>query len=159
MNRTYSSSSARDGGFTLVELMVTMLVAAILLSIAIPTYTSQQQHARRTDARSAALDMSGREERYFSVTNTYSQTPTDLGYTGAFPLNVGNYYQINVTATAPTVGPPATPWAYLITVTPATGSSQVKDTTCASFTVNQIGQHKSTDSSSADSTATCWAGN
>ncbi len=148
-------TSGAPDGFTLVELIVTMLVASILLAVAVPTYTSQIRSSRRTDARSAVLDLAGREERYLSVNTAYSTTPSDLGYTGSFPQSIGSgYYQVSVTATAATA---TTPPAF---TAPATaGGKQTADTSCASFTVNHLGQHTAQDSGGSDSTATCWAGN
>jgi len=43
-------------GFTLIELVVTMVIIAILAAIAIPSYTSYVRKGRRTDAKSALLD-------------------------------------------------------------------------------------------------------
>ncbi|HHZ88190.1 MAG TPA: prepilin-type N-terminal cleavage/methylation domain-containing protein, partial [Chromatiaceae bacterium] len=37
-------------GFTLIELMVTIVIVAILASIAIPSYTGQIQKSRRAEA-------------------------------------------------------------------------------------------------------------
>jgi type IV pilus assembly protein PilE len=153
--RTRCNSFARLRGFTLVELMVTVVVASILFAIAIPTYTSQVQKSRRTDARSALLDLAGREERFLSVSANYTQTATQLGYS-AFPQTIGNgYYQVKVDAPDPAftgTGP-----SFVATATAIGG--QAKDTACATLTVDQIGQHKSKDSSSADTSTTCWAGN
>ena len=69
-------------GFTLIELMITVAVVAILGSIAMASYTSQIQKSRRTDARSAVMDLAGREEKLFSTVNAYSGTASDLGYGG-----------------------------------------------------------------------------
>lgn len=63
-----------DRGFTLIELMVTALVIAILIAIAIPTYLGLAQRARDKDAQSVvrnaltaarevATDHDGRFER------------------------------------------------------------------------------------------------
>ncbi len=140
-------------GFTLVELLVTMVVLAILAAIAIPAYTSQIQKSRRTDARTALLDLAGREERFFSVNNAYSQVTTDLGYVGAFPQTVGSgYYSVNVTVPDPNYA--GTGPSYVITATPV--GTQTGDTTCASFSVNQIGKQSSTNSGGTDSSSTCW---
>jgi type IV pilus assembly protein PilE len=149
--RTNCNSFAKLGGFTLVELMITVVVASILVAIAVPTYTNQVQKARRTDAKSALLDLAGREERFLSVSSAYTTTATQLGYT-AFPQTIGNgYYNINVALTA---GPPA---GFLATATAI--NSQVNDTACATMTVDQFGQHKSADANANDTSTTCWAGN
>ena len=73
-------------GFTLVELMVVVVIATILLSIAVPSYMSQVRQSRRTEAKTAVLDLASREERYFSTNGSiYSVTPADLGYVGPLP--------------------------------------------------------------------------
>ncbi len=147
---------ARMRGFTLIELMVTIVIASILLSIAVPSYMYEVRKSRRTDARNAVLDLAGREERYLSTSGVYSQTTTDLGYTGAFPQTVGSgYYNITVAVTAPNAAttPPTLP-GYVVTAT-AIGT-QVNDTSCATFTINQIGQEAAASSTGTNTTTTCW---
>jgi type IV pilus assembly protein PilE len=150
---------AKGRGFTLIELMIAIVIASVLLAIAIPSWSGQVRKSRRTDAKNAVLDLAGREERYMSTANIYSQTTTDLGYSGAFPQAVGSgYYNINVTATAanPAATPPV-PAGYVVTAT-ALGT-QTKDTACASFSINQIGLQSSTDINnvvSSGAASTCW---
>jgi len=142
------------GGYTLIELMVTIVILGVLASVAIPAYTAQVRKSRRTDARAAVLDIAGREERLFSTTSAYSSTPSDIGYGAAvatFPITVGDgYYAVNVTAAA---GPPA---AFTVTATPVAGKGQDKDAQCASFTVDQTGKQTALDSRGTDATSTCW---
>ena len=102
------------------------------------------------------LDIAGREERFFSVANNYSQLPADVGYPGAWPQVVGaGYYSVNVTVPDPAfvaaggVGP-----SFVITATAI--NQQLADTPCASFSVNQLGKQSSVNSANADSTAICW---
>src|SRR5882724_1198978 len=94
----------RRSGFTLIELMITVVVAAILASVALPAYNTQIRKSRRTEARTALLDLAGRAERMYSTSNSYFGTtsagqllPPDLGYTGPWPITVGSgYYQISL---------------------------------------------------------------
>jgi len=146
-------------GFTLIELVVAMLIAAILAAVAIPAYSNYVRKSHRTDAKNALLDMASLEERFFSTNNTYSQSFADLGYgSAASAINVGsNYYSVaqpSVTAatppTATTVGLPAT---YSITATAI--NDQLKDTSCRTFTVTSGGVQSATDSSGNPAT-TCW---
>ena len=153
---TTIQTSRRSGGFTLVELMVVILVAAILLSIAVPTYQTQIRHSRRTEARTALLDLANREERYFSVNNSYTTSQQALGYgttTTTFQaVSVGSgYYTVTITVTAgdPTTSPVTQP-GYSITATAVGG--QANDTACATFTVDQTG----TQSSTTAPASTCW---
>jgi type IV pilus assembly protein PilE len=146
-----SSVPGKSAGFTLIELMVTIVIGTILLTIAIPSYMSEIRKSRRTDARNAVLDAATREERYFSTANVYTQLAANLGYGAAFPPTVGSgYYTLGVVAGTAANGTST----YVITAT-ATGS-QVKDTACASFSVNQIGQQSALTSGAVDSTTTCW---
>lgn len=147
-------SSRRIGGFTLVELMIACVVLAIIVAIAVPSYQAQVRKSRRADARNAILDLAGREEKYLSIANSYSQTPSDVGYAGAnFPITVNNgYYQVTVVVPDPNQAPGIT--SYLITATYF--GPQVTDTDCAQFSVNQLGQQAALNSAGAPNTATCW---
>jgi type IV pilus assembly protein PilE len=150
MASTHKSRKRVPLGFTLIELMIVVAIVGILATIAATLYSLQVQKSRRTDARTAVLDLAGREERFFSVANSYSQNPADVGYPGAFPQNVGSgYYSINVVAG---VGPPP---SYIITATAI--NQQLADTPCASFSIDQLGHQSSLDSGGVDSTATCWS--
>jgi type IV pilus assembly protein PilE len=75
-----SAGSRRYKGFTLIELIIAMVIAAVLAAIAIPAYSNYVRKARRADAKSALLDLASLEERYYSTQNAYSATATDLGY-------------------------------------------------------------------------------
>jgi type IV pilus assembly protein PilE len=140
-----------EAGFTLVELMVTIVIGTILISIAVPSYQLQIRKSRRTEAKTAILDLASREERLFSTTNNYSGAPADLGYPPPWPQQVGGgYYTVSVTA-PPVVG--TAPAKFLITATAI--NTQLKDTQCLSFTVDQTGLQSSFDSNGAPSNATC----
>lgn len=144
----------RQRGFTLVELVIVMVVAAILAAIAIPMYMNQVRESRRTDARSALLDLAGREERYFATNNAYTSDSTQLGYTSAgdtWPQTVGSsgYYQIGTPTV--TAGAAGTPPTYSITATPI--GTQTADTACTSLTVTSTGAETSTPAGNA---STCW---
>lgn len=148
-------------GFTLIELMIVVVIATILLGIAIPSYMSQLRHSRRIEAKTALLDLAGREERYFSTSvngANYSAVPGDLGLTGAgWPLVVGSgYYNVTVTACAvgANCGPNAVPGpSFVIQANPVAGQSQVLDQECTSFSVDSVGSQFATGSQTP---AYCW---
>src|ERR1041384_8026965 len=78
-------------GFTLVELLVTIIVATILISISVPAYQNQVRKSWRTEAKTALLDLAAREERFFSTNSAYTSDPAKLGYSGtALSVTVGN---------------------------------------------------------------------
>jgi type IV pilus assembly protein PilE len=155
-------------GFTLVELMVVIAIATLLLSIAIPSYMSQVRQSRRTEAKTALLDLAGREESYFSTNGSiYTATALNLGY-NVWPVTTpSGYYQItfggpNGSCVAgqgaalpcdPNPNAPNGP-AYYLTATPVAGSSQAADTQCTSFSVDSLGNQFSTGTNTA---AQCWS--
>jgi type IV pilus assembly protein PilE len=143
----------RSSGFSLIELMVAVLIVSVLVGIAVPSYIDKVRKSRRTEAKTALLDLAGREERFYNTNNTYSSTPSDLGYgavAAAFPMAVGNgYYNVNVAFTAYVPGPPAVAPTYTITATPV--GTQTKDIACATFTLTSTGVQ-----TSAPNTTDCW---
>jgi type IV pilus assembly protein PilE len=147
-------------GFTLIELVVTMLIIAILAAIAIPSYSSYVRKGRRTDAKSALLDMASLEERYYSVNNVYTNSPANLGYSGtSFPtggLTVGSGYYTVTMPTAPTAATNTTPASYSLEADPT--GDQTKDTQCAKFTLTSQGVQGSNTSAGTANTepGTCW---
>lgn len=154
---SYRNPIERSRGFTLIELMVTVAIASILLTVATSAYKSQIRKSRRTEAKTALLDLAGREERLYATTSQYGNTQAQLGYgtsTSAFTsVAVGTgYYQVSITNVSATANPPT----YTLTATPVTGKGQENDTQCASFTVDQTGTQSSLDSSGNNSTSTCW---
>jgi type IV pilus assembly protein PilE len=149
-------------GFTLVELMIVVVIAVILLSVAIPSYMAQMRQSRRTEAKTALLDLAGREESYFSTNgSSYTAAAANLGY-AAFGVPIGSgYYQIKVCSPAAggcTAGlgmpnPPAAP-SYTLVATPVAGQSQANDAQCTAFAVDSTGQQFATGTGG---TAYCWS--
>jgi type IV pilus assembly protein PilE len=150
------TSKHASSGFTLIELMVTVAIVTILATIAVTSYTSQVQKSRRTEAKSALLDLAGREERLFSTTNVYSSDESFLGYaTVSTPMTNmtfgNNYYKL--TAVVPDPSQAATIPSYILTAIPVAGQSQAGDTACGSFSVNQLGVQTV---SGTGTVASCW---
>jgi type IV pilus assembly protein PilE len=151
--------NGRIAGFSLIELMVVVAIASILVAVAVPSYLYEVRKSRRTDAKTALLDLAGREERYFSTNNyAYTTSLTSLGYSPTtFPLTLGSgYYQITTANFTVTTGSSTVLPTYSITATTMTGTDQAKDTTCASFTVTNTGTQTSLNSGGTDTTSTCW---
>ncbi|CAG2127551.1 type IV pilin protein [Cupriavidus plantarum] len=97
-------------GFTLIELMITVMIIGVLATIAIPSYQQYVQRARRTEAKSAMMRIMGAQERFFTVNNTYTQDPTALN----FPVCTG----ANTTGSADSCEAST----YTIAITPLAGA-------------------------------------
>ncbi|MBV8784504.1 MAG: prepilin-type N-terminal cleavage/methylation domain-containing protein [Gammaproteobacteria bacterium] len=149
-------------GFTLIELMVVVVIAAILISLASASYMSSIRKARRTEAKTALLDLAAREERFLSTNPAgYANTAAQLGYT-ALPGPIGNGYYTLAVCVAPAgaaagtcANGPAGP-SFIATAVPVAGQSQVNDLQCQSFSVDSTGAQLAFDNTGANNTQTCW---
>jgi len=103
-------------GFTLVELMVTVAIVAILAAIAYPSYQQHIIRGKRTAAKATMMDLANREQQYLLANRLYADTAafTANGYSP--PSDVTDNYGWTVT-----VDNTATPPSFLITFSP-TGS-------------------------------------
>lgn len=121
-------------GFTLIELMVTVAIVAILATIAYPIYLHQLVEARRSAAEATLMDIAQREQQYMLDQRQYDAgcntdtLSTTLSVT--IPSNVSQFYQVCVTT--PTTAPPT----FTATATPIAGTAQATDVT---LTIDQTG--------------------
>lgn len=141
-------------GFTLIELMVTVAVVAILAAIAFPSYQEQIRKTRRTDGKSKLLELVQREERFFTQNNTYTTDFTQLfngassSVTATTAMSDNGYYQITIASGVGGVGTIAN--VYTLTATPQT--PQDSDTKCANLTLSST----NVKSASGPLGAACW---
>jgi len=65
----------RAAGFTLIELIVTMMIIAILAAIAIPNYLQYLSRGHRSEARATLTQTAQWMERWRTERNTYQTSP------------------------------------------------------------------------------------
>jgi type IV pilus assembly protein PilA len=65
-----------DGGFTLIELMVVVLIIAILLAIALPTFLGAQNKAKDRSAQSSLRNTVVAAKSIFTDTQDYTSAST-----------------------------------------------------------------------------------
>ena len=70
-------SQRAAAGFTLIELMITVAIVAILASIAMPSYQAYVRRGQLADAFKSLADMRVKMEQYYQDNKFYG---TDLGY-------------------------------------------------------------------------------
>jgi type IV pilus assembly protein PilE len=159
-----------NAGFTLIELMVAVSIAAILARISFDVYSSYITRANRAVARAALLNLTQKEEQQLNLTGAY--VSSSVGFT---PLNglpsvttsyfidqngapstslTGNsIYQIQFTSTT------ASTTTYSFKAT-AQGVQLKRDASCASLIIDNTGLKQAITSGGAalsgSALTTCW---
>ena len=87
-------------GFTLIELMITLVIIAVLAAIALPSYRASVIKGNRRAAQSTMMDIVNREQQYFVANRGYADQ-TQLGY--GLPPEVSANYTYTLTLVG---GPP-----------------------------------------------------
>ena len=137
-------------GFSLIELMITVAIIAILAAIAYPSYTNHVMKSRRADGREMLMRVAAAQERYYTRLNAYTNTLAHLGLASGASEN--GYYVISSAAVAVGAGgtAPATQQSYLLTATPQAAQAADK---CGNLTLNNVGTR---DRSGDDTNGRCW---
>ena len=73
-NNRKISRSGNFGGFTLVELMITVAILGVLAAVAIPQYSNYMNRAKQSDAIIGLKAAQMAQEQFFSENNAYSST-------------------------------------------------------------------------------------
>jgi type IV pilus assembly protein PilE len=107
-------------GFTLIELMITVGVIAILAAIAIPSYRQYIIRGNRSAGESVMMDIANREQQYLLANRSYADkaTLTANGYT--LPSDTSQNYTWAVAAGVDAL---STAPIFTITFTPINGQS------------------------------------
>lgn len=148
----------RKGGFTLIELMITVAIVAILAAIAYPSYTEYVRRAHRADIKTALLDDAQFLERVFTETNDYTKNAAGAVITQASlprvqsPNSGTAIYNIGLAVTVST---------YTLTATPVNPGVMAADR-CGALTLTHLGVKGSGDydgngtAGDAGDIAACW---
>jgi len=130
-------NAARNRGFTLVELMVTVAILGVVAAIALPSYKTHLVKASRVQAQSEMLEMASMQEKIYlnstsytaNVTTAYNGTAAGgLGRTSG-RTNDGKYTLSLAVGTGAQT--------FLLTATPVVGKSQEGN---GNLTISETGQ-------------------
>lgn len=127
----------QNAGFTLTEVMITVALIAILLSIAVPGFQSSIQASRRGDAQHLLLLNAQRLNRCYTLEGVYN---------GSCVIRADSndgHYTLKSDLKADT---------FLLSAVPVTGGSQSKDSKCLTFTYDHTGLQGATGSLGHE----CW---
>ena len=130
-------------GFSLVELMITLVILIIIASLAVPNYIKNMERMRRSEAMDSLLRIAAEQEKHFLQNNAYAAELAD--FDNDFPAASDNgYYTLALDTHASGYEAKAT----------ATGV-QLKDETCREFVLDGSGARTAIDSK-GDPTELCW---
>ena len=115
-------------GFTLIEVVVVMAIAAILAAVAIPNYSEYVMRSHRSAVQSFISDVASRQSQFFLDRRSYAATTGALNM--AVPVDVAARYNVAIAVIA---GPPA---GFQVTATPI--GAQATDR-CGLLTIDQAG--------------------
>lgn len=91
-------------GFTIVELMIVLIIVAILLALAYPSYIQYVRKSKRGEAQQLLMNWSVNQEIWRSNNPQYATTaqlavPTNDNYTFTLPARSATVYTLQAAAT------------------------------------------------------------
>ncbi len=112
--------SVKQKGFTLIELMITVAIVAILAAVAYPSYTRYIVKANRSAAQAQMLDIANRQQQLLLANRSYGAhdstawiatgyaLPSDLSAKYSYAITVGSSAVPSYTITFTAIGTQAT---------------------------------------------------
>ena len=138
----------RHSGFTLIEMLITMAVIAILAAVALPSYTAYITRSKIAEATSNLLQMRTKMEQYFQDNRSYVGACT-AGTVAALPASDAlKYFDLSCDIPAPP------PMLYTVTAQGKAGT----DLTSLTLTIDQANVRKtaSVPTGWAMPSSNCW---
>jgi type IV pilus assembly protein PilE len=140
-------------GFTLTEIVTSLVVITVLAAIGIVMWRSHALRERRGDAVQALLALQSAQDRYFGEHARYA-SETQLAAKPPAGLGIGpksrlGYYAISVRNSEDNLGY----WA-MARVIPRAGETQ--DARCVELRIDQNGRRYAIDAAGEDRSADCW---
>ena len=128
--------------------MITVVVIAVLASIAYPSYMQSVRKSKRTDAHTALTRASINLEQFFGTNGTYMTDPSQLRMiiSGGTAYSDNGHYIITVAAGATGIGS-----SYVINANATPGDMQADDTGCAALSFDSLGRRTPNPT-----TSRCW---
>ena len=96
-------SKTRQTGFTLIELMITVVIVGILAAVALPSYKQYIIRSNRAAAKAQMMDIANREQQFLLANRSYVDK-TALEASGySLPSELAGRYSYDVTVGTGTV--------------------------------------------------------
>jgi len=110
LESTAPPARARAGGFTLIELTITLLVLAILAVVSLPSYAEYVRRGVRAEAQAFLIDVAAHQQQRLVGGGDYAATIGDLGLVP--PKSLAGKYVVSISV------PSAAPPTFTVSATP-----------------------------------------
>lgn len=138
--------TGKEGGITLIELMVVVAIVGILAAIAYPSYQNHVTNSWRAQAASCLHELAQGMERRFTANMSYIDPDIAIGdlppNSCVADIQAATRYQFSFTANP-------TPNAFVLRAVPQ-GTQAANETRCGTMTINQAGVKTVTGTAAAD---------
>ncbi|HAI59743.1 MAG TPA: pilus assembly protein PilE [Xanthomonadaceae bacterium] len=124
--------STRSRGFTLIEIMITVLIVGVLAAIALTSYQRNVVETRRKAATACLIEAAQSLERFYTTRLTYVGSP-DPATVLTCANDLAAFYRFE------SVGAALGQRTFLVRAT-AQGVQASRDTGCTDLSLNQAGQ-------------------
>lgn len=135
-------------GFTLIEMMITVAVMGILMSVALPSYQSQVVRTKRASAAGCTMELAQFMERVYASNIRYDQNAGAATVLPSTPCRseLSSSYTFAFTSGQPQAR------TFTVTATPA-GVQATRDSACGTLSIDQAGAKGVSGSNTASQ---CW---
>lgn len=130
-----------QGGFSLIEVIIVVVIVGILATIALPAYQDSVRKGQRSDAKAGLFAVAGRMEQHILDRGTYTYDMEDLGYDDDPMISDDAHYTIDAAACG---GGGSEATCYVLTATPQSTSPQVHDDQCTTLVLSYTGAKTAT---------------
>lgn len=141
-------------GFTLIELMITVAIVAILASVAYPSYNRYIARAKRAEARGQLMQAAQYMQRFYAANDSYATTRTNQDVADAMPAPLQRS-PADAATSVYTLTIVKSVSDYTLTMSPVTGGSMDGDE-CGGFRITSTGVKTVTTSTDPAFRDRCW---
>ena len=150
MQNAHAAKRRAIGGFTLLEVMITVAIIGLLAAVAVPSYTSYVRRGQLSEAGTYLSDYRVKMEQYYQDNKNYGDT-------------AGTVCATDATASTWNAFTPGAKYFTFSCLTSSTGQAyEMKatgnggNTTGYDYTIDQAGTKKTKKYAGSTATTNCW---